>query len=209
MNAPTAIRSFHCASTFRPLCALGPGHCAERCSLAEQATQPPDEELTHARKALEIFDRTPASGLSQELCMMLAAGLRHTLEHFDLPGENPLRKGAVATIRRLPDACHLVQWRGSVYNLARIKEALPAWPAATPRWKHVNGGTTYTEIGRGQLKQDEGSLGWRDCVIYRADADGALYARPVEQFEGGRFERIDHASEPLACQADSEGGETD
>lgn len=56
-------------------------------------------------------------------------------------------------------------------------------------WRHKIRGTRYEEIGRAEMQTSvpvaEGAI----LVIYKGD-DRKLWARPVEAFEDGRFERI-------------------
>lgn len=58
------------------------------------------------------------------------------------------------------------------------------------KWRHKKRGTTYIEIGRG-LMQDHGTdLDDEPVVIYRGE-DGRLWVRTVDQFEDGRFARVE------------------
>jgi len=73
---------------------------------------------------------------------------------------------------------------------------------APKRWRHVKRGSTYTEMGRGKIQSghwrdpdvdadyDSQRVDMREVVIYRADKDGSLWVRPVEEFDDGRFVRV-------------------
>ena len=69
--------------------------------------------------------------------------------------------------------------------------------APLPRWRHIKRRTEYIEIGRGKAQVAGRILDDEGVVIYRGD-DGSLWVRPIEEFEDGRFAKIE-ATE--ACAA--------
>lgn len=64
------------------------------------------------------------------------------------------------------------------------------------KWRHKKRGTTYEIIAEGvslQCSNDptfEALFEDDDWVVYRADATGAVYVRPTEEFLDGRFEAM-------------------
>lgn len=69
---------------------------------------------------------------------------------------------------------------------ARVREAL-RMPPTPRRWRHVNTGGTYVEVGRGRMQTNEPLPDMAEVVIYRSETDSHLWARPVDEFEDGRF----------------------
>lgn len=55
------------------------------------------------------------------------------------------------------------------------------------RVQHVKRGSTYRVIGRGKVQTDLPLTDYAEVVIYQCEADGTIWARPVEEFEDGRF----------------------
>jgi hypothetical protein len=90
---------------------------------------------------------------------------------------------------------------GKPFHVYRVKEKLVPGDEpghvtllsdGVPRWRHLKRGSVYTEVGRA-LVQNSGNVALGDdamMVIYRS-ASGDLYARPVAEFEDGRFESVE------------------
>lgn len=80
-----------------------------------------------------------------------------------------------------------------VEKMAKAIEALPL-PSGeaertAKRWRHVKRGTSYTEIGRGELQCSGYFSDGSAMVLYRGD-DGKFWCRPVAQFDDGLFEPL-------------------
>lgn len=73
-----------------------------------------------------------------------------------------------------------------------LRDALAALDAAPlPRWRHVRRGTEYTEIGHAELQLSTyDPMDGVEVTIYRGD-DGRTWVRMTDEFEDGRFERIE------------------
>ncbi len=59
-------------------------------------------------------------------------------------------------------------------------------PAPGSRWRHVKRGTTYAVVDTGIIEAT-----MTTCVIYKADADGTTWVRPLSEFVDGRFVEIE------------------
>lgn len=85
---------------------------------------------------------------------------------------------------------------------ARILFAALTRAEGGKRWRHKKRGSTYVEIGRGkmQVAADSSLLDEEPIVIYRSEQDGSLWARPVTDFEDGRFEALTAPSQPASAR---------
>lgn len=58
-----------------------------------------------------------------------------------------------------------------------------------PKFKHIKRGSTYDYVGEAKVQTGEPLHDYDKVVIYRSDADGSLWVRPVSEFEE-RFEEV-------------------
>ena len=56
-------------------------------------------------------------------------------------------------------------------------------------FRHVRRGTSYIEIGRGEVQSDMPIREGDDLVVYLGE-DGKLWLRPTAEFDDGRFEPL-------------------
>jgi len=55
------------------------------------------------------------------------------------------------------------------------------------RVQHLKRGSTYTILGRGKVQTEAPLQDYAEVVIYQSEADGSIWARPVDEFFDGRF----------------------
>lgn len=58
------------------------------------------------------------------------------------------------------------------------------------RVRHLKRGTEYEVLGRASVQASHPIQEGDTVVVYRGEADGALWARPADEFEDGRFESL-------------------
>lgn len=61
-------------------------------------------------------------------------------------------------------------------------------PTGRERVRHRKRGSTYTVMGRAKVQTGTPLTDYSEVVVYRSEADGSLWVRPVAEFEDGRFE---------------------
>jgi Lar family restriction alleviation protein len=73
------------------------------------------------------------------------------------------------------------------------------------RWRHKKRGSTYVEIGRGNLQIATDPVEEDDrVVIYQSEADGRLWVRGESEFQDGRFEALPMTSTDCCPQCGRE-----
>ncbi len=100
----------------------------------------------------------------------------------------------IAALQAFDTASCEFECDGETNSPKQALEAAAAWRAkngggAQRRWRHVKRGTEYAEIGRGKLQTDTPLSDYAELVVYQCD-DGAIWVRPVTEFEDGRFVEI-------------------
>ncbi len=81
-------------------------------------------------------------------------------------------------------------------EVERLRKLLAAETAFRRRVRHVKRGSTYLVVGLGKLQTStpisEGAL----VAFYRSEVDGEFWARPLSEFEDGRFVDIEMGPSP-------------
>ena len=91
--------------------------------------------------------------------------------------------------------------RSAAHNARLVIDAAlsPAPSEVVPVWRHKKRGTTYTIVGKARLQSERAVFEGCGLTVYRCRETGVLCARPVAEFEDGRFEKL--------APALSEGGD--
>jgi hypothetical protein len=58
------------------------------------------------------------------------------------------------------------------------------------RWKHLKRGTEYVDIGEAEVQCSQPINEGDKLVVYLAEEDGKLWARPASEFFDGRYEQL-------------------
>lgn len=58
------------------------------------------------------------------------------------------------------------------------------------RYRHKKRGGTYALIGTAEIQASAPVNEGEPVAVYRCDADGRLWARPLDEFNDGRFESL-------------------
>jgi len=59
------------------------------------------------------------------------------------------------------------------------------------RYRHKKRGSTYVVVGTAQVQAEEPIREDDTVMVYRGEKDGTLWARPLREFQDGRFEEIE------------------
>lgn len=123
--------------------------------------------------------------------------LAREVERLDALINNPQTAEFLAAVRS--EVAHQVERWGTTHDRAKVPEdwywliaylAGKALAAAKqevrPRYRHVKRGTIYEVLSVGEDENNRGN----DVVIYQAEDDGKIWARPYAQFFDGRFEQL-------------------
>jgi hypothetical protein len=147
------------------------------------------DELERAYELVDringVVDRQTADQKNGEESDSPADAERHVM--LTVGDERTLNEGALCLKRAI-----------AMLETERAASPATAEPGdGQPRWRHKKRGTTYTEIGRGELQtMDAGGLtNGEPMVIYRG-SDGKLWVRDVVEFEDGRFEFVPPSPAP-------------
>lgn len=62
---------------------------------------------------------------------------------------------------------------------------------AKPKVKHLKRGTTYNILGKARIQTEYPVVDNVELTVYQGTEDGKLWARPTDEFEDGRFVKLE------------------
>lgn len=62
---------------------------------------------------------------------------------------------------------------------------------AKPIFKHLKRGTTYTILGTARIQTEWPVVDNVELTVYQGTDDGKMWARPTDEFEDGRFVKLE------------------
>jgi hypothetical protein len=85
----------------------------------------------------------------------------------------------------------LAQYRDDAkFIAAGLVHGAFALQLASRRWRHLNRGSSYAEVGRATAQSAIPIVEGETVVVYVADVDGSMHVRKDTEFEDGRFVEI-------------------
>lgn len=60
-----------------------------------------------------------------------------------------------------------------------------------PKVRHLKRGTTYNILGKARIQTEWPVVDNVELTVYQGTEDGKMWARPTDEFEDGRFVKVD------------------
>ena len=138
-----------------------------------------------------------------------------TDEQKMMPCPVEITEDVLQAFKRGYDIALLADLAGNSALRAALQSALTAWNKRLPpeggeaklvgsdhfangsRWRHVKTGHLYTTVGACRIEATN-----LPAYLYRGDADGTVWARPMDEFLDGRFERLSESARATGTGGD-------